>query len=1020
MKSELTKRTAEASSAEAVILIHGTGAGGEVDRGDKSWQFESHFEKFFSARISPQAFVDKPFHWTGRNSETDRRAAGRALLRCFLALEARGQTYHVVAHSHGGSVLWHALVESARRKTYLQGLKTWTTVGTPFLSFAPNPSGWWQLLGLISAGGALGWLSPLLIDGWSNHEVLLRDVNPIALLGIGLLSAFLASIASYSLFRLGHHLVNLARRAAERAAERQAAEWYRSCWLGLWHNRDEPLAGLRASLVSVIEVVPRLGATSASSIKRILCAPYDWAIAPVADQFVWAATTARAQGADVIGIWMVGAHHAPGALRPGWPALPSPLAEAMVSTANAHAAASAAGMREKFATLADAKDGNDLLRRLVATLSWQDLIHTSYFDHSEIVELIAGHIRESSGAAPSSNHALEHWRRSRPAAPRPVSDGMPRRYPLALAISKGLVAAAFSLLFGVSILASHQAAIAPYTRAYQLDRIAESITQVGIVTFRGSDLLGEVVVRLVALGKAAALDAVPDDDSNRFAHVLLQFGGGPLAFAAGHLDQKGKTDRVLSSIERAGSDLSALYLADTAAATLFLAGSIRAKQPVDHAFVSKLVAEVHSDITSEQSTRNPLRAQPQAAKAEISFRTMRVLADLLPILHLVDRRGDADTFLEILRVDPIFVPADSERCDVVSRLAERAGWWGAVDAVVAIAQVCPGTQYQPYRARVLFYRAALLAYSAGKRKEAWQLFDRATSIRPLTKSESVTWPIVMWRMDTRPTEVSAHIDDLLEEWRRRPHAALDGRVGTLLAHLRKVNLPQLADRVLDTMTSLFREEIEDASIPGRRIPFAREYASLMVSEGRSRDAIALANKLVAKAAKPGTEPKDGLVEAAVMFAAAGDIARARQDLRDGFRESRKMFLPHERIDVSCDIASVAASLNDVKLMREVLSAVEVDILLETSYEDRAESFAAIAPRLVFAADLRRARMMAERAGDPKRVLRAYAAILDAVLIQDNEQAWISWGLNERNWQPTLKRTDWTSAFQIGCKYVQGR
>jgi hypothetical protein len=47
-----------------------------------------------------------------------------------------GTKYHIVAHSHGGSVVWHGLVESKRRGIDLSGLRSWTTVGTPFLKYS--------------------------------------------------------------------------------------------------------------------------------------------------------------------------------------------------------------------------------------------------------------------------------------------------------------------------------------------------------------------------------------------------------------------------------------------------------------------------------------------------------------------------------------------------------------------------------------------------------------------------------------------------------------------------------------------------------------------------------------------------------------------------------------------------------------------------------------------------------------------------------------------------------------------
>ena len=49
------------------------------------------------------------FHWSGENSERARIKAGLDLLERFLENEERCIPYHVIGHSHGGSVIWHAL-----------------------------------------------------------------------------------------------------------------------------------------------------------------------------------------------------------------------------------------------------------------------------------------------------------------------------------------------------------------------------------------------------------------------------------------------------------------------------------------------------------------------------------------------------------------------------------------------------------------------------------------------------------------------------------------------------------------------------------------------------------------------------------------------------------------------------------------------------------------------------------------------------------------------------------------------
>jgi hypothetical protein len=102
-----------------------------------------------------------PWKGSGCNSERERRAAGRALLRRLDELDELGRPYHLIGHSHGGSVIWHTLRESVARGRPLKGLCTWTTVGTPFLHFRPRESRLRFVIPLLAscvAAAFVGWL----------------------------------------------------------------------------------------------------------------------------------------------------------------------------------------------------------------------------------------------------------------------------------------------------------------------------------------------------------------------------------------------------------------------------------------------------------------------------------------------------------------------------------------------------------------------------------------------------------------------------------------------------------------------------------------------------------------------------------------------------------------------------------------------------------------------------------------------------------------------------------------------
>ena len=92
------------------------------------------------------------FEWSSENTERERYKAGKALLERLLEYEREGRDYHLIGHSHGGSVIWQALQQSVMRRwaslrftelLRLPHLKSWATVGTPFLHYKGGWIGKW-------------------------------------------------------------------------------------------------------------------------------------------------------------------------------------------------------------------------------------------------------------------------------------------------------------------------------------------------------------------------------------------------------------------------------------------------------------------------------------------------------------------------------------------------------------------------------------------------------------------------------------------------------------------------------------------------------------------------------------------------------------------------------------------------------------------------------------------------------------------------------------------------------------
>ena len=217
-----------------LITVHGTGAGDTSKYGDGWWQLESTFLANLGQRlkldVNPDSGVVFPFQWKqGPNKEKERRAAGAKLYQTLLHCEASGAEYVVVGHSHGGSVLYHALLQSVDHDTPLKNLKGWCTVGTPFLDYRPNKFLFQRLEGLGLAFYSIGAISlflglSLLVNLMARGELTRLESMMNALFLFGAL--ILAGLYAYEHFRKNWNTDS---------QKKKVAEWYSDRWLGLWH-----------------------------------------------------------------------------------------------------------------------------------------------------------------------------------------------------------------------------------------------------------------------------------------------------------------------------------------------------------------------------------------------------------------------------------------------------------------------------------------------------------------------------------------------------------------------------------------------------------------------------------------------------------------------------------------------------------------------------------------------------------------------------------------------------------------
>lgn len=122
-----------------VILVQGTFAGdtGAGSLGPKGY-FATRLRRALGTTfVVPNQGEKYNFRWSGENTEDARVNAASKLLLMIASAERDSSidTYSIIGHSHGGTVVWLALIRAAHVPDLeLSKLNKWITVGTPFYS----------------------------------------------------------------------------------------------------------------------------------------------------------------------------------------------------------------------------------------------------------------------------------------------------------------------------------------------------------------------------------------------------------------------------------------------------------------------------------------------------------------------------------------------------------------------------------------------------------------------------------------------------------------------------------------------------------------------------------------------------------------------------------------------------------------------------------------------------------------------------------------------------------------------
>ncbi|MFF4159818.1 hypothetical protein [Streptomyces sp. NPDC001678] len=472
-------------SDELVILVHGTFAGDkdQRDEGPRWWQRDSACWKALAAVLPKGAALPEPgeeiglFHWSGINAQSKRLKAGAELLDLLLKLEERERKYHLVGHSHGGSVIWETLVsaqiiaegswipyslthrrgrQQVRVDARLTGLRSVTTVGTPFLHFLPRPTrlvlGWrhpqYTLSGddVQTTPGKAMFVLPLLLLHMISFLgfflggpalallvlITLRGIHPPTvwllvlwgLLGLAVLGMLMAGPANQVMFTDGlTHRARASRKVFERFADR---------WLGLWATDDEAIGVLkgvaprapsyawlwrrpqerksweptRANVpaqripvrignpISVAGMIPDASLWKLTHVvKSPLGSAFNRWIGPRLSAWISRTLLHAVQGNDLPQTSLVYAAAWPLPLDRLPPGLPELLAARLTERADSRSAQLAPAIRQMLARAA--LDGVPLPQAAAAGQRPRAdgaLVHTSYFDDPELLRLIALHI----------------------------------------------------------------------------------------------------------------------------------------------------------------------------------------------------------------------------------------------------------------------------------------------------------------------------------------------------------------------------------------------------------------------------------------------------------------------------------------------------------------------------------------------------------------------------------------------------------------------------------------------------
>jgi len=125
----------DSGATRAIVTVHGTWAGDRDLETPRWWEKNSAFcGNLASAMQHERNPVDfHEFMWSGENSFLNREAATKALIDFLEPLSKAYNTIDLIAHSHGGNIVANALYDNRKNsREVLARVQNVVSVGTPF------------------------------------------------------------------------------------------------------------------------------------------------------------------------------------------------------------------------------------------------------------------------------------------------------------------------------------------------------------------------------------------------------------------------------------------------------------------------------------------------------------------------------------------------------------------------------------------------------------------------------------------------------------------------------------------------------------------------------------------------------------------------------------------------------------------------------------------------------------------------------------------------------------------------